>query len=77
MTQNKKRILVVDRNPAATEEIERLLNGDEARFILYTAESPLHAIDTVYSEPPDLVIINYSLWLPVLSRTPYESHQKF
>jgi diguanylate cyclase (GGDEF)-like protein len=61
MTQNKKRILLVDGNSAGTQEIERLLKADAGRFIVYTAESPLHAIDTIYSEPPDLVIINHSL----------------
>lgn len=61
MTQNKKRILLVDRNSAGTQEIERLLKADGGRFIVYTAESPIHAIDTIYSEPPDLVVIDHSL----------------
>jgi diguanylate cyclase (GGDEF)-like protein len=61
MTQNKKRILLVDRNSAGTQEMERLLKADGDNFIVYTAESPLHAIDTIYSEPPDLVVINHSV----------------
>lgn len=61
MTQNKKRILVVDRNSADMQEIERLLKADGGHFIVYTAESHLQAIDTIYSEPPDLVIIDHSL----------------
>jgi len=61
MSQNKKRILLVDRNSAGTQEIERLLKADGGHFIVYTAESPLHAIDTIYSEPPDLVVIDHSL----------------
>ena len=61
MTQNKKRILIVDGNLADTQEIKRLLKTDGGHFIVYTAESPLHAIDTIYSEPPDLVIIDHSL----------------
>jgi diguanylate cyclase (GGDEF)-like protein len=61
MTQNKKRILVVDTKPAGAQEIERVLKTNGGHLIVYTAESPLHAIDTIYSEPPDLVIINYPL----------------
>jgi len=61
MTQNKKRILLVDRNPAGTQEIERILKADGGNFIVYTAKSPLHAIDTIYSEPPDLVVIDHSV----------------
>ena len=61
MTQNKKRILVVVRNSADTQEIERLLKADAEHFIVYTAESPLQAIDIIYSEPPDLVIIDHAL----------------
>ncbi len=61
MKQNKKRILLVDRNSAGTQEIERLLKADGGNFIVYTAESPLHAIDTIYDEPPDLVVIDNSL----------------
>ena len=60
MTKNKQRILIVDSNPADTQEIQRILKKHDGRFIVYTAESPLHAIDTIYSEPPDLVIISHS-----------------
>jgi len=61
MTQHKKRILIVDRNPDAAEEIRQLLEADEGRFTVYSAESPRHAIDTIYNEPPGLVIIGHSL----------------
>ena len=61
MPQNKKRILLVDRNSAGTQAIERLLKADGGNFIVYTADSPLHAIDTIYSEPPDLVVIDHSV----------------
>ncbi|NVM23054.1 MAG: diguanylate cyclase [Desulfobacterales bacterium] len=60
MTENKKRVLIVGRNSADTDEIKRLLDV-AGSFIVYAAESPLHAIDTIYSEPPDLVIINHFL----------------
>ncbi|MBW1739781.1 MAG: diguanylate cyclase [Deltaproteobacteria bacterium] len=61
MTQNKKRILIVDGDPSNAQEIERLLKAGGDQFIVYTAASSLHAIDTIYSEPPDLVMINPSL----------------
>ena len=60
MTQNRKRILIVDRSPADTQETEQLLKADREDFIVHTVESPLQAIDTIYSEPPDLVIVDDS-----------------
>lgn len=61
MIQGKKRILIVDSDSSGTDEIKRLCKDDEGCFIFYGAESSLLALDRIYSEPPDLVIVNHSL----------------
>ena len=61
MTQGKRTVLIVDTESSGTEEIRRLLDEDEDRFIVHTAESSARALDTIYDDPPDLVIVNQSL----------------
>lgn len=59
MTQ-KKKILIVDGDRDECREIQRILESDGDRFIVYTAEPSSHAVHTIYNynEPPDLVIIS-------------------
>ncbi len=61
MTQNKKRILVVDSNLSNGEEIKRLLEDIKHNIIVYEVGSSIHAIDSIYGDPPNLIIINSSL----------------
>lgn len=61
MTQDKRRVLIIDSDGADTEQIKRLLEEDKDLYIVYTAESSLHAIETIYSEPPDVIIVSHSL----------------
>ena len=61
MTQDRKRVLIVDSDPSIEAEIRRPLDRDGSQFTFHTAESSLIALDRIYSEPPDLVIINQSL----------------
>ena len=72
MTQDKKKVLIIDSNPSGADEIKRLLKKDASRFIFYTAEPSLLALDAIYSEPPDLVVINQPLegdrWKELCSR---------
>ena len=60
MTQGRKRVLIIDSDPSGADEIRRLLKKG-SRFIFYTAESLLLALDTIYREPPDIIIVNQSL----------------
>lgn len=72
MTQDRKRVLIIDSDSSNADEIKRLLEEDEGRFIFYTAESSLLGLDTIYSESPDLVIVNQALegdrWKDLCSR---------
>ncbi|NVM56977.1 MAG: diguanylate cyclase [Desulfobacterales bacterium] len=61
MTQDKRRVLIIDSDGADTEQIKRLLEEDKDLYIVYTEESSLHAIETIYSEPPDVIIVSHSL----------------
>ena len=61
MTQNRKRILIVDKSSADTQDTERLLKAKGEDFIVYAAQSTLQAIDRIYGEPPDLIIFDHSL----------------
>jgi diguanylate cyclase (GGDEF)-like protein len=61
MRQGKKRVLIIGGDSPDADEIKRLLEEDQKHFIVYTAESSLRALDTIYSEPPDLIIIHQSL----------------
>ncbi|MFW6147843.1 MAG: diguanylate cyclase [Thermodesulfobacteriota bacterium] len=61
MTQNKKSVLIIDNNPSSADEIKRHLQKDSNRFVLYTSEPSLLTLEAIYSEPPDLIIINQPL----------------
>ncbi len=62
MTQNHKRVLFITGDPSHEDDTKRLLREvHEGRFVIHTAESSLHALDMIYSDPPDLVIVDQSL----------------
>lgn len=61
MTPGKKRILIVDTDPSGTKHLRRLLEESETSYVFDTTEASHQALDTIYSDPPDLVIINQSL----------------
>jgi diguanylate cyclase (GGDEF)-like protein len=54
----QKNVLIIDSVPSGADEIKRLLKQDANRFVLHTSEPSLLALNVIYSEPPDLVIIN-------------------
>ncbi len=72
MTQERNRVLIISSNPSDADEIKLLLEEDGSHFIFYTAEPSLLALDTIYNEPPDLVIVSQSLeedkWRDLCSR---------
>jgi len=61
MTQGAKRVLILDSDPSGAKEIRRLLEQGESGFICSAEKSVLPALDKIYSEPPDLIIVNQSL----------------
>lgn len=61
MTQGKKRVLLIHSDPSEADAIKCILKESEDSFLFYNAESPLLALDTIYSDPPDLIIIDQML----------------
>lgn len=57
MTQNKKRVLIIADDPAGSDELRKLLGESGSHFVIDTAESSIHALDSIYSDPPDIVLI--------------------
>lgn len=72
MTEKRNRVLIISSDPSDADEIKLLLEEDGSHFIFYTAEPSLLALDTIYNEPPDLVIVSQSLeedkWRDLCSR---------
>jgi len=72
MTQERKRVLIINSDPSDADEIKLPLEEDGSHFIFYTAKSSLLALDTIYNEPPDLIIVSQSLegdeWRDLCSR---------
>lgn len=72
MTQERKRVLIINSDPSDADEIKLPLEEDGSHFIFYTAEPSLLALDTIYNEPPDLIIVSQSLeggeWKDLCSR---------
>ncbi len=72
MTEKRNRVLIISSDSSDADEIELLLEEDGSHFIFYTAEPSLLALDTIYNEPPDLVIVSQSLeedkWRDLCSR---------
>jgi len=61
MTNEEKRLLVISNSLDIIEDLKEKLKKDEHPFILETCESSSHALDIMYSNPPDLIIINQAL----------------
>ncbi len=61
MNQNKQRILIVAEDPSVGERIKKLLGQGRKDLIVYAVESSLQAIDSIYGDPPDLIMIDNSL----------------
>jgi PleD family two-component response regulator len=61
MTNEEKKLLVVDNNPDSAEELKQISTKNEYPFTFETCESSLHALDIIYSKPPDLIIVSQSL----------------
>ncbi len=61
MTEERKRVLVVDTDSSRIDQLRQLLRQTRTLLKVYTAEPSARALDTIYSDPPDLVIIGQSL----------------
>jgi len=61
MTQGEKRLLIIDNDPSSVDEIKQFLEQNGGHFIFNSEESSLHALDAIYSDPPDIILINQSL----------------
>jgi diguanylate cyclase (GGDEF)-like protein len=59
MTSPKK-VLIISADPSSQDEIGQCLQK-ESRLDIQTAGSCLQAVDQIYSDPPDLVIVSHSL----------------
>ena len=72
MTNEEKRFLVIDNNSDSTEELQRIATKNQYPFTFEICESSLHALDMIYSKPPDLIIVSESLgddkWRGLCSR---------
>jgi len=72
LTEKRNRVLIISSDPSDADETKLLLEEDGSHFIFYTAEPSLLALDTIYNEPPDLVIVSQSLeedkWRDLCSR---------
>ncbi len=60
MTQDPRKVLVVSEDTAYEDDVGQFLEEQNDGFAVQKAESFLQAIDMVYSDPPDLVIVNQS-----------------
>jgi diguanylate cyclase (GGDEF)-like protein len=61
MTQGEIRLLIIDNDPSSVDEIKQFLEQVGGRFIFSSAESSLQAVDAIYSDPPDIILISQSL----------------
>jgi diguanylate cyclase (GGDEF)-like protein len=61
MTQGETRLLIIDNDPSSVDEIKQFLDQAGGRFIFNRAESSVQAVDAIYSDPPDIILISQSL----------------
>lgn len=59
MTESKKRILIIDDELQTAELIQNSLN--ERGYLAYYTEDSRNALDVIYNEPPDLIIIDIEM----------------
>jgi diguanylate cyclase (GGDEF)-like protein len=57
MTQNNKRVLIIADDPSGSDELRELLGTSGSHFIIDTVESSIRALDEIYSDPPDIVLM--------------------
>ena len=57
MTQDKKRLLIIADDPSGSDELRELLDTSGSHFVIDAVESSIHALDAIYSDPPDIVLI--------------------
>jgi len=57
MAQNKTRVLIIADDPAGSEELRNLFGESAIHFVINTAESSMHALDAIYSDPPDIMLV--------------------
>jgi len=71
MIQTTKKVLIISGNPSGEDAIGRFLQK-ENRLVVQTALSCLQAVDKIYSDPPDVVVVSQSLkeegWKELCSR---------
>lgn len=58
MREQRKKVLVIDDDPSGVDEIRGMLDESESRFIFSTVDASLRALDEIYSNPPDIVLLN-------------------
>jgi PleD family two-component response regulator len=61
MREQRTKVLVIDDDPSGVHEIQRLLDERGGDFIFSTVDASLRALDEIYSNPPDIVLLNQSL----------------
>ncbi|MBI3815683.1 MAG: response regulator [Nitrospinae bacterium] len=59
MSESKKRILIIDDDPPTAEFIQNTLKGKG--YLAYYTEDSKNALDIIYNEPPDLIIIDIEM----------------
>lgn len=59
MSENKKRILIINDDPVAAEFMHNILN--ETGYLAYCTEDSQNALDIIYNEPPDLIVIDIDM----------------
>lgn len=59
MSKSKKRILIIDHDPVEAENIENILN--KSGYLAYRVEDSQKALDSIYNEPPDLIIADIDM----------------
>jgi len=59
VSENKKRILIIEDNTSISELIQDTLN--KKGFLAYLVKDSQKALDTIYNEPPDLIIVDFDM----------------
>jgi diguanylate cyclase (GGDEF)-like protein len=59
VSENKKRILIIEDDASSAELMQDTLN--EKGFLAYIAKEGRKALDTIYNEPPDLIIADIDM----------------
>jgi len=57
-TEGSKKILAIVGEPADADALERILAEAKGAYQVQRAESSLQALDVIYSDPPDLIVVD-------------------